>query len=184
MKTARAAALLWTADIEEDLVDAGSARVFVPSIMGAGILVSLGILVGDALRRIAPSAGAARRHAATRRRVRRLVAPLADAIGAPAPSLPKARRRLRSRRFYAFLFVGSVTLSLYVAIGSTANYLRDSGPFSGVVWMEALAMSASVFFLAVGVISLAVAVRHPVIPRWTRLVIDYTPLGVLEGQEG
>lgn len=134
--------LIWTADLEDDLTDPGSVRVFVPSIMGAGILVSLGILVGDLRRALAPRAGEARSKAHRRRRALALVAPMAGEIGAPLPVVPPLRRRLRSRPFYAGLFTAAVSLSLYVGIGSTFNYLRDVGAFSHKVWMESRAITS------------------------------------------
>lgn len=176
----RGRALVWTADLEDDLTDPGALRVFVPSIMGAGILVSLGILVGDLGRRIAPRAGRARRRAAIHRRAGALVAPLAAAIGVPAPSARHARRRLRSRTFYAVLFAITVSLSLYIGIGSTFNYLRHFGPFNHKVWMESLAITVAVAFFSVSLVALAVVLRYPSVPRWARPAIDRTPLGVTE----
>jgi hypothetical protein len=90
------------------------------------------------------------------------------------------RRRLRTRRFYAALFVVSATLSLYVAVGSTANYRRSGGYLEGVVWMQVLAMSASLFFLGIGVVALAVVVGYPAGPWWAHAVVDHSPLGVRE----
>ncbi|MGH2753157.1 MAG: hypothetical protein ACRDLB_01875 [Actinomycetota bacterium] len=171
---------VWLSDLEDDLDDNGQTLVFVPSIMGAGILVSLGILVGDAFRRLMPGTGAARRSKSVRRRVLGLVTPLATTLDLDPPTMPVPRRRLRTRRFYAALFVVAVTLALYVAIGSTANYLRSYGPFSGVAWMEILAMASSILFLATGVVGLSIAIGYPSVPRWARSLIDRTPLGTRE----
>lgn len=176
----RERALRWTAEMEDDLGDSGTLQVFVPSIMGAGILVSLAVLVGDLVRVLNPRANPARRRALLRRRALPLVVPLAEALGLPPPELPRLRRRLRSRRFYLALFAVSVTLSLYVAIGSTANYLRAGGYVEGVLWLEMLAMSASLFFLGVGVAAGVLTVRYPLAPGWARAVVDHSPLGALE----
>lgn len=176
----RARLLIWTADLEDDLTDPGSVRVFVPSIMGAGILVSLGILMGDLRRALAPRAGEVRRQAHLRRQALALVAPMSGAIGAPLPAVPALRRRLRSRPFYAGLFAAAVSLSLYVGIGSTFNYLRDVGLFSHKVWMESLAISVSVAFFAMAVVAAVTVLRYPVIPRWARPLIERTPLGAPE----
>jgi hypothetical protein len=170
----------WSSDLEDDLGDPDALRIFVPSIMGAGILASGAVLVADAVRALNPRRRAARRRAVVQRRARGLVLPLAEAIGVPPPSLALPRRRLRSRRFYASLCIVSVALSTYVAIGSTANYLRDGGYVEGVLWLEVGALSASLFFLGVGVVALAIALRHPAPPGWARTVIDHSPLGVLQ----
>lgn len=175
----RARVLRWTDEVEDDVGDPAALNVFVPSIMGAGILASLAVLVADAVRALDPRRRGARRRVDLQRRALTLVVPLAEAIGVSRPEPPRLRRRLRSRRFYAVLFVLSVTLSLYVAIGSTANYLRPGGYLEAVLWVEVLALSASLFFLGLGVVALAVVVRHPVPPRWARAVIDHSPLGAL-----
>ena len=175
----RSRALRWTADLEEDL-GGDAMRVFVPSIMGVGILASLAILVADGLRALSPHRSDVRRRALARRRALPVVAPLAAALGLPPPVPPPVRRRLRSRRFYSGLFLISGAISLYVAIGSTANYLRPGGYLEGVVWMQLLATSASLFFLGISVVALALVVRYPGGPRWARSVVDHSPLGVPE----
>ncbi len=174
-----ARALEWTADLEDDLADPATLRVFVPSIMGAGILASVAVLLADAVRAVNPRRRAARRQAGLRRRALALVVPLAEAIGVPPPSLPPLRRRLRSRRCYAGVALVSVSLSIYIAIGSTENYLRAGGYLEGVLWVEVLALSAAAFFFVLGVLASVVALRHPRPPGWMRTVVDHTPLGVL-----
>lgn len=173
MRAPESAALEWLSLLEDDLLGQDHVAVFVPSIMGAGILVSLGIVAADAARLASRSGHRARRRAA--RRAAALVAPLATAAGRPPPTPPS--RALRSRRFYAALFIVATAFALYVSIGSTANYLRSHGPFSGVVWMEALAMTASILALLVGLVSLAVAIRYTHLPRWTRRLVERSPLG-------
>jgi len=180
MRPWRERVLGWTADLEDDLGEPGSLQIFVPSIMGAGILASVAVLLADAVRSLNPKRRAIRRRAVVHRRALGLVLPLADAIGVPPPSLAPPRRRLRSRRFYAAVGIVAIALSAYVAIGSTANYLRAGGYVEGVLWLEVCALSASVFFFAVGVVGFAIALRHPVPPGWARAVIDHSPLGMLE----
>ncbi|MEX2586690.1 MAG: hypothetical protein WD602_01680 [Actinomycetota bacterium] len=172
----RARMLGWSADLEDDL--AGSdPKVFVPSIMGAGVLISLGVLFADLQRLV--GVGAARRRNLARRRATVMVAPIAEALNIPAPSLPPVLRKLREREFYVWLFVLSTGFALYVAIGSTANYLGDRSPFSGVLWMEVLALSVSAVALVVGFLGFGVARRYPRIPKWARRSVERTPLGSL-----
>jgi len=173
-------ALSWTADLEDDLGEERSARVFVPSIMGAGILASLAIMLLDGVRALNPRTAPGRRRALVRRRATRMVTPVAAAIGASLPPAPALRRRLRRRRTYAALFAVSTTTSIYVAIGSTANFLRPGGYLEGVVWMQLLASLASLLFLGIGVVALALVLRYPRGPRWALAMVDHSPLGTLE----
>ncbi len=180
MRSWRKVVLGLTSDLEDDLGDAGALPIFVPSIMGAGILASVAVLAADGLRAVSPRRRAARRQALIRRRAVGLVLPLAEAIGVAPPSLAPPRRRLRNRRFYAALSIVFIALSAYVAIGSTANYLRAGGYVEGVLWLEVCALATSVFFLGLAVVASAIALRYPVPPGWTRAVIDHSPLGKFE----
>jgi len=180
MSYLRARLMIWTADLEDDLVDPGRTHVFVPSVMGAGILVSLGILLGDLRRALFGKAGMARRDIRVRRAAHALVVPVAAAIGAELPPPPRVRLRLRSRWVYAELSVVTLILALYIGIGSTENYTNRGGYIEGVVWIEALALGVTFFFLALTGVMAVIAVRYPVVPRLFRPVIDHTPLGVIE----
>jgi hypothetical protein len=176
MTSVAASMLRWTSSIEDDAGDVDAHRVFVPSMMGVGILLSLAVLASDALRALTPNTARARAQARRRRQAQALVAPLAHAVG--LPSTASHRRRLRARWVYVALFIGGVSLSLYVAIGSTANYLRSDGYLEGVVWVETLAVASSLFFMALGLLALAIAWSYPVVPRRMRRIVDRTPLGV------
>ncbi len=168
----------WVADVEDDLTGE-SLRVFVPSIMGAGILASLAILLVDCVRALNPRRTAARRRVQVGREALRLVAPVAEAVGMPIPAPPTLRRRLRSRRAYTAVFLVATTIALYVAIGSTANFLRPGGYLEGVVWVQAVATAASLLFVAIGLVALVLALRYPAAPAWAQVVVDHTPLGAL-----
>lgn len=176
----RVRVLRWTADLEDDLADPGRLRVFVPSLMGAGILVSFGLVVTDLARRMRGRGGAARRRRTVHQRALRRAAPMFEAAGVPPPRLPGIRRRLRRRSAYGLIFTVAATLGLYVAVGSTDNYLTDRGPFGGEVWMQLVATAASGLFLAVAAVSFAVLVGYPRVPRWARWAIDRSVLGVPE----
>jgi hypothetical protein len=170
-------ALAWTARLEDDAGDLDARRVFVPSMMGVGILLSLAVLASDALRALGPGRARARQLARRRRRAVALVAPMADAVGMPAPFITSARRRLRPRWTYVALFVGGVSLSLYVAIGSTANYRRPGGYLEGVLWVELVAIASSLLFMTLGLAGLAIARRYPLVPHWARPAVEHTPFG-------
>jgi hypothetical protein len=172
--------LVWTVDLEDDLADPDRTRVFVPSIMGAGILVSLGILLSDLRRALVGRAGEARRRIRIGRAARALVLPIATAIGAELPPAPRMRRELRSRWWYAELSVLTMGVALYIGIGSTNNYTNRDGYLEGVVWIEVIAVVVTLFFFAVTVATAVIAALYPVVPRWLRPMLDHSPLGVLE----
>lgn len=172
----RSRLIRWTADLEDDLAGPDRLRVFVPSVMGAGLLVSLAILFGDLVRRVLPDSTRRRRRMQQRAIV--LVRPVAQAIGAPVPVLGPIRYRLRSRRTYLGIAAASLAGSLYVAVGSAFNYTRPGGYVAGVVWVLALALVASAVLLALAVAAATLAMRAP--PRWTRPLIEHTLLGARE----
>lgn len=170
------APLRWAADVADDVGDEGSTHIFVPSVMGAGILMSLALVVGDGLRRIGILGGPRARRAAARRRAARLVAPAARAVAKRPPEAPP-RRSLRTRGAYTGIFVGAVAFSLYVGVGSTFNYLRAFGPFSGEAWMQTLAITVAALGFGIGVVGAVTALRYRDVPSWARAIVDRTPLG-------
>lgn len=170
----------WTADVEDDLASPDRLRVFVPSVMGAGLLVSLAILFGDLVRRVLPDR--TRRHRRIQQRAIDMVTPVAHALGAPAPILGPMRWRLRSRRAYVAIAAASLSASPYVAIGSYFNYTRPGGYLEGEVWVFSLALiaTAALFGLAVAAATLAMWPSTP--PGWTRPLVERTLLGVRDSE--
>lgn len=173
----RSRLLRWTADVEDDLAGPDRLRVFVPTVMGAGLLVSLVILLGDVVRRVRPDRTGRRR---IQQRAIALVTPVARAIGAPPPSLGPIRYRLRSTRAYLVISAASLGASLYVAIGSAFNYNRRGGYLAGIEWVLALALVASAVLLGLAVVAATIAARAPAAARWTRPFIEHTLLGARE----
>lgn len=167
----------WVDEVDGDLDPTGRLRVFVPSIMGAGLLVSVAILVGDLVRRVAP--GTRRRQRLVRRRVVALVAPVARAVGADPPTVAFPAR-LRSRRWYAVISVLSLVAAGYVSVGSWFNYTRTGGYLAGLEWVLATAVAASLVFVGLGAVAGILAVAGPRPPRWVRPIVDHTLLGAPE----
>lgn len=164
----------WWDQVDRDVT--GTLPVFVPTIMGIGLLVSLALLVIEATMR--PLRGPIGRRRATRvaRRAAFLVASIATSVGAAAP-LPPALRRLRSETFYRNTAIFCFGYALYVLVGGTANYLRWSGPFSGVMWMEVVTIVATALALAAGATCWVAWRNYPDPPRWARSVIEHSPFG-------
>lgn len=153
--------------------------VFVPSLMGVGLLVSVGIVVADLARRFLPGT-AARRLRARHRRALALVTPLADALGRAPPELPPMSRTKRHRLTYIVVAFVAAALSVYVSVGATANYLREGGYVEGLLWLEVLSLAASTAFLMVSAVAVLVVLRYDSLPRWTSRLVRATPLGALD----
>ena len=154
----------WFADADVD-----KAQIFVPAIMGAGILISLLTLVRDALhrkkwrgqaRRVSLQAHAAAHHALT---------------GEP-PGVALAAG-VRPRVAYLLVCLSSGTLAVYVCIGATLNYLRTGYYVVDILWLWALSLVATAAFGAVAVVCGVAFVRWPRLPRWQLPLLAHTPLG-------
>lgn len=161
-----------------DGLDPGHTHVFVPGMMGAGVLLSLGLLLSDAVQRLRGDAGARREVQLgawfiTRDVVRSVHrdADLDPAVG------------LRSRRTYAVLAVLVLALGVYGLIGSTWNYLNpvDEGWVEDVAWVYALSLLAVAAILCLGSLLLRIAWTYPQVPPWARRFLARTPLGVAPG---
>ncbi|MCZ2860611.1 alkaline phosphatase D family protein [Blastococcus sp. VKM Ac-2987] len=150
--------------------DIDRAQIFVPAIMGAGILVSAFTLVRDALHG-RDRAGRSRRTAlhalATARSVR---------SGEPPDTALTAGVRLRVH--YLLLALAAGGLAGYGARGATKNYTQAEGLFgAGVSWMYALLLLAAAALAAVAAVALVVFLRWPEVPGPVRPLLAGTPLG-------
>ncbi len=155
-----------------DDVDPDRLHVFVPGILGAGILVSIGLLFADAARKIGGGRG-------QRRQVQIAAHHLAhDVIG--RGDLESARRDhtgMRKRGTYlvsAALFIG---LGIYGVLGSTFNFLGVTRWSENVAWIWAGLLVIVASFLFLGFILLGTALRWNRIPAAARAVVVRSPLG-------
>ena len=105
--------------------DGGDMNVFVPGLMGAGILISGAILVADGVRHLLPSRGV-RRRLNVMRGVRRIVVDLADAAGIEIAERNLIHRRARSRWLYLSVAMGAVALAV-IAARWGSNAFNSSG---------------------------------------------------------
>jgi len=123
--------------------------VFVPGLMGAGILISGAILVSDGIKRLFPNSGARRKIEVTRG-VQRIVADAAASAGITIEEQNISRRGLRSIAFYA---VGAIALA---ALGVTSVSLGIAAyAADGVLEQNAISI---VFGSAAGAVAAAFAV--------------------------
>jgi undecaprenyl-diphosphatase len=153
--------------------------VFVPSLMGVGLVISVGIVIADAARRLLPGT-AARRLQARHRRTVALVTPLAEAVGRVPPAVPRIQRIKRHRLTYVGVSAVAVALGAYVTVGSTANYLRPGGYVEGNEWLLVLSLVAAAIFVAVAVVAAVVALCYDDLPSWAAVLVGSTPVGALD----
>lgn len=152
-----------------------SLHVFVPGLMGAGVLLSVGIMITDALHRLRGGRGA--------RRQAELVAwfvasDVVRSVHREAQLDPAVG--LRRRVTYvvnAALFLG---LGVYGLIGSFWNYMNpvDDGWVEGIAWVWALSFVVVAGLLSLGGVLAFIAWRHPNVPSWARRFLARTPIGV------
>jgi hypothetical protein len=153
-------------------------NVFVPGLMGAGILLSAGILVSDGIKKLFPNSGA-RRSIEVTRGVQRTVADTAAAAGIAIEERNISRRRLRSVGFYA---IGAVALGV-IAVASVSLGIRAYGD-DGVLEDNAIAI---VFGSVAGAITAGLAISFALLAsvRKRRIagitpVMETTSLGRLQ----
>lgn len=131
--------------------------VFVPAIMGAGLLFSLTVLVLDGVEQVI-----GRRHRGAIARVR------ADAVVAltrgESPQAALTARRSQSRSTLMILAAVCLGVALYVGPGAWFNYVRPHGYLDEVAWVLALALALAVTAGVVGVV-LGVSALRP--DRWS-----------------
>ena len=146
--------------------------VFVPAILGVGLLVSLGALARDAIHRLRGRRWLDRRSSLDGREAALLVTPGEEA----------ARHDVEGRRarwLYAVFGIASCTLAVYLFFGSYGNYIGWTGWVRdiGWIWLGYLVAVVGFGLLGIAVGSIAIWWDRP--PAWTRPFLVRTPLGHL-----
>ncbi len=153
-------------------------NVFVPGLMGAGILVSAGILLSDGIKKLLPNSGT-RRRLEVIRGVQTVVAGVAASAGVTVEEQNISRRRARSVTFY---ILGAVILGA-LAVAAVAKGIiefNNDGVFEGNAIsiafgsiLGAVAAGLAIVFAILG------TVRHRRVPVATALM-ETTALGRLQ----
>lgn len=147
-----------------DRVDPGSLFVFIPGALAGGFLISIGLLVGDAVRRLKGDASA-------ERRVRLTGAALVDEIRAGAGASGRTELGLRPLAVYGFVGGISLALVLLVLFGATWNFFNPGGYIEQVAWIWAISMLLAFGFAIVAMHTLRLA------PRWLPGILAALGLG-------
>jgi len=151
-------------------------NVFVPSIMGVGVLLSLGILVADGVNKIRGDRG--------KQRERELISGYlaGDVLSSVHHESADGRgaRGLRTRATYAINSVIFISIAIYGLIGSFWNYINpvDDGWVEDIAWVWALSLLAVGGMLALGLLLGYIAIIYPTVPPWLRRFLARTPIGV------
>jgi membrane-associated phospholipid phosphatase/phosphodiesterase/alkaline phosphatase D-like protein len=128
-------------------------HVFVPAVMGAGVLFSLLVLVRQWLDRLLGRRG----HRAIAETQARSV--VAEVLHGQDQTEAAPGGRTSSRRVLVVLAAASLGVALYLLPGATFNYLRPGGYLAEIAWILAVALVLVVAFVALGVVLAVSAVR-------------------------
>ncbi len=146
-------------------------HVFVPGMMGAGVFVSLGLLLADWLHQLGKGRG---RH----RRVQLAAGATAmQTVRTPTIEGADSRGGLRSRMTYALVGAASLGLGLYVLVGSFWNFWNPDGWARAIGWLWAVSTAVALGFTALGIVLGALVLRWPQIPSYALPLLRRTPLG-------
>lgn len=133
-----------------DDVDPIALHVFIPGALASGFLVSVGLLVGDAVHRVRGDRG-------NRRRVTVTGAALAAEVRSGSGAAHTTPFGLRRRATYGI--VGGVALGLVVGAvpGATWNFLDPGGYISDIAWIWAISMVAVIAIVVLATQALRLA---------------------------
>lgn len=146
-------------------------HLFVPAIMGAGLLFSIATVVRDTLHsRQGRAPGLDRRLDIAGRATAHHVA-----TGEPPSS--GLRPAVRPRVFYLLTGTAALGVAAYVVTGSSYNYLRAAGYVAGVAWLWGAAVVLGTMLTLMGLLSLGMFARWPAPSRAAIRMLIHTPLG-------
>ncbi len=155
-----------------------SASVFLPGLMGAGILLSGGILLADGIKRLTPNRGV-RRRVAVAKAVHGVVEGAARAAGHSVPTHELFPRRLRGRWTYVLVTVALMAAGLVATRLFTDAYTNPRGTLHDNPWTIALALLTDAPLLLGALLCGSLAVLHRHAPQPLLRLVAATWLGRL-----
>lgn len=151
--------------------------VFVPGLMGAGILVSGVILIADGVRKITPNRGV-RRQVVIAQGVRSVVAQVARAAGLEVREGELFERDLRSRRVYLSIGLALAGVAAAIIRAGVAAFVHQ-GTLHGNPWSIGLGLGLGTPFLLAGGLAMTIAAWHRRSPASLLRLVRRTWLGRL-----
>lgn len=142
--------------------------VFVPAIMGAGLVFSVATLLRDVL-----STGNRTMHERQARLRGRMVAQCV--VEPDRPALAEAADLERRSTFVLVALVTAI-FGGYVLIGASGNFFQRSRYVSNIAWVWGGSLVVAVAAFAFAATCLLVAVRYPRPPSWAWPILLPTPL--------
>lgn len=150
--------------------------VFVPGLMGAGILLSAGILVADGVRRLLPNRGA-RRKVVQAEAVHTVVERAAVAAGTEIPEHQIERRRPRPRWLYLSASAVLVLAGILAIRLGLNTYADPRATLHENPWSVVLGDIGGVLLFLGAALGIVLAVVGRRGPRPIARLISSTPLG-------
>lgn len=150
--------------------------VFVPSLMGAGILVSGAVLLADVVKRFIPRHGRRRRHRVAMGAVN-VVAATAAWAEREVSAGELLDRVPRSRITYSAWATACGAAAFVIPYATLEAYRDVLGPFRDNPWMIGIGIAGGIAFglAAIGLVTIALVAPRP--PRPIEWVITRTALG-------
>ncbi len=150
-------------------------QVFVPAIMSVGLLFSLATLVRDLFH-----------WTGSRARERRTSIAAGMVVGAVLDEAEPDPDEIGILSRPAYLLTGMVLVAgaAYIAIGSTANFLRDGGYVHDIGWLLAISLGLALLLGFLGGVSFAVFRSWPDPPAWTYGSLRNAPLTTTPTRKG
>jgi hypothetical protein len=155
--------------------DTDRLMVFVPAIMSVGLLFSLITILRDLFRWVG---GRAR----DRRTAIEAAAVTNVVLGHDEPE--PTELGMLSRRTYLVVSIVLAGTAAYIAIGSTANFLRDGGYVRDIAWLLAVSLALSGLFGYLAGVTTVVFQSWPAPPPWVWGPLRAAPLSVTPGRAG
>jgi len=163
---------------DSEWIDEDALGVFVPGLMGAGILLSAGILVSDGIRKLFPSRGVRRRINVVRG-VRRIVVDMAEAAGITIEEHNLVRRERRSRWLYALVSLLALPAAYFVARWGFNAFSSVGSSLEGNAMAVLYGTVMAVALAGVGLVAVVLVLSGATPPRRVDWLVAHTAVGRL-----
>lgn len=154
-------------------------QVFVPGLMATGILVSIGMLIWDGLKKFLPDVGRRQRAATLARRTSGRVNDLLSIGQGESPSFTKVERVRRARGPALLLASAAAVLAATISLLTIAAYQAEQGTLAGRGWTLTAGMSVAGAFGALATAWLFAALGNDPLPAWAERSQGCWPIGAL-----